>query len=88
MYYPKLERFAITQENGNLKNCNKRWHKLNNNEVSILKNLVVNNFWEKLHFKDARNVVKKEIWKHAINDVKKIRKWDAGEKCQTDTILL
>jgi hypothetical protein len=58
----------------NLKNSNKRWHKLNNEETSVLKNMMVNNSSKKLGFNDVRDAVKKEIWKLVMNEVKKLEK--------------
>jgi hypothetical protein len=35
--------------------------------------MVINNFAEKLNFKDISNVVKKKIWKQALKEVKQLK---------------
>jgi hypothetical protein len=55
-----------------LRNDNKKWHKLNNNEVLILKNMVVNNFSKKNKSLWMLGKWLKKIWKQAMKEVKKL----------------
>jgi hypothetical protein len=61
--------------------------KLNSDETSILKNMSINNFSSHLRFNDIRNVVKKEIWKLAMKEVKS-KKVPSKPKTKTNSILL
>jgi hypothetical protein len=55
------------------KNTNKRWNKVNDEEKSMLKRMSVNNYSEKIQFNQVRNVIKKEIWKLAMQEVKQLK---------------
>jgi hypothetical protein len=39
----------------------------------MLKKMSVNNFEERLQFNDVRNIIKKEIWKQAMSEVKQLK---------------
>jgi hypothetical protein len=51
---------------------NKHWDNFTKEERIMLQKMSVNNFKENLHFNRIRNVIKKEVWKLAMKDLKKL----------------
>jgi NADH/NAD ratio-sensing transcriptional regulator Rex len=58
-----------------MKRSNYKWNTLSNDETSILKDMSINNFSSQLPFNDMRNVVKIEIEKIPIKEVKNLKRF-------------
>jgi hypothetical protein len=55
------------------KNTNKKWDKVSYEEKAMKKRMSMNSYSKKLQFNDVRNVVKKEIWKQAMLEMKQLK---------------
>jgi hypothetical protein len=66
------EQMQLLRDMEKFKKENKHWDKVNSEERTMLKKMSVNNFEEKLQFNSVRNVIKKEIWKLAMKEVKSL----------------
>jgi hypothetical protein len=67
------EQIQLIQEMRNLGKSNKNWNKVMNNERAMLQKMLANDFKEKLQYGSVRNVIKKEIWKLAMKEVKELK---------------
>jgi hypothetical protein len=67
------KQIQLIQEMRKLEKNNKNWNKVINNERAILQKMSANDFNEKLHYCSVRNVIKKEIWKLAMKEVKELK---------------
>jgi hypothetical protein len=56
-----------------LREANKFWHKLSEKEQSILNMMSMKCYSEKLSYESVRKVVKKEIWKSALDEIKHLK---------------
>jgi hypothetical protein len=68
-----LKQMQLLKNMEMMKKSNLKRHKLNSDETNILKNMSINNFSSQLRFNDIIIVVKKEIWKLAMTEVKKLK---------------
>jgi hypothetical protein len=57
----------------NLKKSNKQWYKLKNEEKEMLNKMSLNCYKGKLSYESVRKVVKKEIWKRALDEIKHLK---------------
>jgi hypothetical protein len=53
-----------------LSKANKLWYKLKEEEKGMLNKMSLNCYTEKLSYESVRKVVKKEIWKRTLNEIK------------------
>jgi hypothetical protein len=65
--YNQLE---IIKKLEDLRKTNKLWYKLIEEEKNMLNKISLNCYMEKLSYESVRKVVKKEIWKRALNIIK------------------
>jgi hypothetical protein len=66
------KQLKLLRDMENYKKEHKHWEKETKEERIMLQKMSVNNFEEKLQYYSVRNVIKKEIWKLAMKDVKKL----------------
>jgi hypothetical protein len=65
-----------------LRNKNKFWYKLNEEERAILEKMSMNLFKKQLSISSARRIVKKEIWKRALEDIREIKNKNEADKAK------
>jgi hypothetical protein len=65
-----------------LRNKNKFWYKLNQEERVTLEKMSMNLFKEQLSISSVRRIVKKEIWKRALKDIREIKSKNQADKAK------